>query len=164
MRTIKLLNLGIKSGISVRRFEKRWKGVHYSDDEIEEIANKIIDYVDDAINNKECPILAGFCAKNRMSKNVIYSWEGKHDCIDEAVSYLEDYKEHSLVQSGLGKEWDSATTRLMLSSHHGYTDRNTLQGDAANPLGINHKHDPAKAAEEIIAAHGASSVGKTDES
>lgn len=28
-----------------------------------------------------------------------------------------------------------------------------LGGDSENPLGINYKHDPAKAAEEIIAAH-----------
>ncbi len=54
----------------------------------------------------------------------------------EVLKYAKDTQHNRLVTSSLKNEINSQITKFVLANHHGYSDRQQLSGDAANPLGF----------------------------
>jgi hypothetical protein len=125
----------------------------YSEIEINDIAADIKSFAKTRWEAEKPVNLSRYCVERDIPRITIYSWrDRKVKVILEALAFLKECQRGDLIEGGLQNRYNNKTTTLLLQSNHGMTDRSTLQGDPENPLGINYKHDPAKAAEEIIAA------------
>ena len=54
----------------------------------------------------------------------------------EVLKYAKDTQHNRLVTCGLKNETNAGLTKFVLANHHGYTERQQISGDAANPIGF----------------------------
>jgi len=130
----------------------------YSDAKLEQVAQDIRDFAFERFQNEKPVTLSRFCIMFGVNRSTIYTWQ-EREPIKSALEFLMECQRTDLVEGGLENRYNNKTSTLMLQSNHGFTDRSTWQGNNEKPLEVNYKHDPAKAAEEIIKAHGMMRTG-----
>ena len=81
------------------------------------------------------PTAAGLAVYLGVSKVSLYEWAKHHDKFSNTLSKLNAIQEYKLIQGGLGNEYNSTITKLMLANH-GYSDKQELthQGPGGGPV------------------------------
>jgi hypothetical protein len=90
-----------------------------------ELIEKAYDYLenwDQTID--KVPMRAGLAVHCGISRDTVYAWEKDKEKqeFSDIVKKIDAMQERELAARGLGKEFDSSITKLLLSKH-GYTDK-----------------------------------------
>lgn len=103
-----------------------------------ELIKTAIDYVDDCTAFEDVvPTVAGLALAMGISKDTVYEWAAaknedgslKNKEFSDAVSDLKSKQEKELIANGLQSVFNPAITRLMLSSNHGYKEKQDVTSD-----------------------------------
>lgn len=91
-----------------------------------ELLDLFFDYVDDCINNNECPNMAGFRGNKGIARTTLYKYEQKEE-YGNAFTQIYDILEDKTFNN---KSIDPSTKKLALQSKFGYVD--VLKTDNTN--------------------------------
>lgn len=74
------------------------------------------------------PMVAGLAVALGLHKDTVYSWCQDSDKrqFSDAVSFIEVAQHKALVNGGISGAYNPTITKLMLSSNHGYSEKQTV--------------------------------------
>lgn len=118
----------------------------------EKFINEVYEYtdscVDDSINigteekpfyktKVKLPTIAGLAIHLKVNKTTLYEWE-KNEEFSNALDYLRQKQEETLLNNGLSGDYNSTIAKLVLSSNHKYSEKqdidHTTKGDKINSV------------------------------
>ena len=95
----------------------------YADDTIERAEYYIDNHLE---HGDKVPIAAGLAVHLGVSLSTLYKWAGERPEFSDTLDYLQTAQHRMLANGGLGNDFNSAITKLMLANH-GYSDRQQVE-------------------------------------
>lgn len=96
------------------------------------------------------PQLAGLACFCGITRDTMNRWRKIHKDFSDVAMAVEVMQERTIVNGALTKDFDSAMARTILGTHHGYSDRSTV--DHKSTDGSMSPRDTGKAVLEAIRA------------
>lgn len=106
-------------------------GRQYRDREKLEIIDKFEAY----IRTEPRPFVSSFCSKDDIfiPRETLYNWADESERLAELFKMCKTKQRSRLCEGGLDNEYNAATTRLILSTNHGFVEKVENSGDAKRP-------------------------------
>lgn len=82
----------------------------------------------------ESVFFKSFCVERGYSPQRLSEFADKSAVFAETLELAKASQECKLVNYGLFNKVNAGIAKFMLANHHGYTDKQQVTGDAANPL------------------------------
>lgn len=70
------------------------------------------------------PTIEGFALFIGVNKTSLYEWEKKNPAFSNALDKIRTEQHNRLINNGLSGDYNSTIAKLILSSNHGYKERN----------------------------------------
>lgn len=115
----------------------------------EKIGKAISSYLKDCKANFYLPTVAGVAVHLSVARDTVYDWCEKYPEFSDTIEQIKALQESMLIQNGLKNEYNATITKLMLSSNHGYREKQEtdiksdgkaivfMPGEIADKNGIN---------------------------
>ena len=91
-----------------------------------EYCQEVDRYLEEASpQNMHMPKVVSFARRIGVHKDTLYEWAKEHKDFSDALSKIMDKQEEDLIDTGIfgGKEINHSIVKMMLSTNHGYKDR-----------------------------------------
>lgn len=101
-------------------------------DQLETIANKLGGFSQRLKVN--LPMIESFAAFMGVTRKTLYNWEKVHPEVEEALDRIKQEQLQRLIDEGLGGNYNSTITKLLLSHNHGIKEEtiSEVKGEVTN--------------------------------
>lgn len=102
----------------------------YSKDWIEQEAQHLKEWM----QREDSIFIKSFAIERGYSPQRLTEFAEKNKVFSEVFKLTKHWQESKLINCGLFNKTNSGMTKFVLANHHGYTEKQQVSGDAANPL------------------------------